>query len=216
MFLVYGAFGLISLMLYRQLSHGSSHMMKRRDAAWQVEAHVYTLALSSASMRLPRFCRAIAAGIVAVRSLPAFDRDRRYHILLDRHTQCIFAARRSNAGAPHRFDQHHGVHASAIECVLILVPLMPNLPLALLFLMLRSALSKWTCRRALPTDRRSQPGERTARQRHRVPRSLAASISPMFAGWLLTLSSFGWRRHMRGVKIIYDLCCSRCSARATA
>jgi uncharacterized membrane protein YccC len=39
-----------------------------------------------------------------------------------------------------------------------------------------------------------------------VPRSLAAGISPVFAGWLLGVSSFGWPLVIGGVlKIGYDL-----------
>ena len=39
-----------------------------------------------------------------------------------------------------------------------------------------------------------------------VPRSLAAAISPAIAGYLLTLSSFGWPLVICGaLKIAYDL-----------
>jgi hypothetical protein len=39
-----------------------------------------------------------------------------------------------------------------------------------------------------------------------VPRSLAAAASPAIAGWLLSLSAFGWPLVMcGGIKIIYDL-----------
>ncbi len=91
---------------------------------------------------------------------------------------------------------------------LILVPLMPTLPLALLFLMLRSALSQ------MDVPARSSyvmavvtPGERPAAASvTAVPRSLASSISPMLAGWLLTLSPFGWPLVIcGGLKIVYDL-----------
>lgn len=91
---------------------------------------------------------------------------------------------------------------------LILVPLMPTLPLAILFLCLRSALSQMD----VPT--RSSyvmavvsPEERAAAASvTAVPRSFAAAISPSFAGYLLTLSPFGWPLVICGtLKIVYDL-----------
>jgi hypothetical protein len=39
-----------------------------------------------------------------------------------------------------------------------------------------------------------------------VPRSLAAAASPSVAGWLLSMSAFGWPLVMcGGIKIVYDL-----------
>jgi len=39
-----------------------------------------------------------------------------------------------------------------------------------------------------------------------VPRSLASAASPFLAGWLLTISSFGWPLLAAGgLKIVYDL-----------
>jgi MFS family permease len=90
----------------------------------------------------------------------------------------------------------------------ILVPLMPTLPLAILFLCLRSALSQMD----VPT--RSSyvmavvsPEERPAAASvTAVPRSFAAAISPSVAGFLLTLSPFGWPLVICGtLKIVYDL-----------
>ena len=85
---------------------------------------------------------------------------------------------------------------------------MPNLPLALLFLFLRSALSQLD----VPTRTSYvmavvSPGERAAAASvTAVPRSLAAAISPAFAGYLLSLSPFGWPLVIcGGIKIAYDL-----------
>jgi MFS family permease len=91
---------------------------------------------------------------------------------------------------------------------LMLVPLMPNLPLALLFLMLRSALSQMDVpARTSYVMAVVTPGERPAAASvTAVPRSLASAVSPMFAGWLLTLSPFGWPLVIcGGLKIVYDL-----------
>jgi MFS family permease len=39
-----------------------------------------------------------------------------------------------------------------------------------------------------------------------VPRSLASALSPGLAGWLLTLSPFGWPLVIGGaLKVVYDL-----------
>ena len=90
----------------------------------------------------------------------------------------------------------------------VLVPLMPTLPLALLFLFLRALLSSmdkpartsYVMAVVSPAERPAAAGI-TA-----VPRSLAAAISPAIAGYLLTITSFGWPLVISGVlKIVYDL-----------
>lgn len=91
---------------------------------------------------------------------------------------------------------------------LILVPFMPSLPLALAFLFLRSALSQMDVpARTSYVMAVVSPGERPAAASvTAVPRSLAAAISPALAGYLLTLSVFGWPLVICGVmKIAYDL-----------
>ena len=91
---------------------------------------------------------------------------------------------------------------------LILVPLMPTLPLALTFLLLRFALS------SMDVPARSSyvmavvtPRERPAAASvTAVPRSLASAVSPMIAGWMMSLSPFGWPLVVcGGLKIVYDL-----------
>jgi MFS family permease len=51
------------------------------------------------------------------------------------------------------------------------------------------------------------PGERAAAASvTSVPRSLAAAVGPIIAGWLLALSPFGWSLVAAGaLKAIYDL-----------
>jgi MFS family permease len=94
------------------------------------------------------------------------------------------------------------------NALLILVPFMPNLPLALGLLLARSALSQMD----VPT--RSSyvmavvpPGERPAAASvTSVPRSLASAASPLLVGYLLGLSPFGWPLVVAGVlKGAYDL-----------
>lgn len=92
--------------------------------------------------------------------------------------------------------------------LLIAAPFAPSLPLALALLLARSALSNMD----VPT-RTSYimavvtPDERAAAASvTSVPRSLAAAASPVAAGWLLGLSSFGWPLVAAGaLKLVYDL-----------
>jgi len=98
-------------------------------------------------------------------------------------------------------------HIPSSVC-LILIPFMPDLGWAIALLFLRAALSQMD----VPT--RSSyvmaivsPAERPAAASiTSVPRSLASAASPFLAGWLLTLSSFGWPLLAAGgIKIVYDV-----------
>ena len=92
--------------------------------------------------------------------------------------------------------------------LLLMIPFAPSLAFAIALLLARSALSQMD----VPT--RSSyvmavvaPSERAAAASlTSVPRSLAAAVSPLIAGYLLGLSSFGWPLIIAGgVKIVYDL-----------
>jgi MFS family permease len=91
---------------------------------------------------------------------------------------------------------------------LAIVPFAPNLPLAIVLLLVRSALSQMD----VPT-RTSYvmaivaPEERPAAASiTSVPRSLAAAASPTLAGAMLAVSGFGWPLVLAGtLKAVYDL-----------
>ncbi|MEO8186278.1 MAG: MFS transporter [Burkholderiaceae bacterium] len=91
---------------------------------------------------------------------------------------------------------------------LIAIPFMPDLSYVIALLFVRSALSQMD----VPT-RTSYvmaivaPAERPAAASvTSVPRSLAAAASPALAGYLLSLSAFGWPLIAAGAtKIVYDL-----------
>ncbi|HUH85659.1 MAG TPA: MFS transporter [Stellaceae bacterium] len=92
--------------------------------------------------------------------------------------------------------------------LLILVPFAPSLWLALLLLLLRSALSSMD----VPTRTSyvmavvTPPERAAAASVTAVPRSLAAAAAPLASGYLLALSSFGWPLIAAGtIKAIYDL-----------
>ncbi len=98
-------------------------------------------------------------------------------------------------------------HLPANLC-LALVPFMPDLGWAIALLFIRAALSQMDVptrssyvMAIVPVAERPAAASITS-----VPRSLASAASPFIAGWLLTLSSFGWPLLAAGgLKIVYDL-----------
>jgi predicted MFS family arabinose efflux permease len=98
-------------------------------------------------------------------------------------------------------------HLPANFCLMAL-PFAPNLPVAIALLLLRGLLSQMD----VPT-RTSYvmavvtPEERpAAASTAAVPRSLASAVSPLFAGYLFGLSTFGWPLIIGGaIKVLYDL-----------
>jgi MFS family permease len=92
--------------------------------------------------------------------------------------------------------------------LLILVPFAPSLPIAIGLLVGRSALSEMD----VPTRTSYvmavvRPEERPATASiTAVPRSLASAISPLLAGYLLSISTFGWPLIFGGsLKAGYDI-----------
>ncbi len=91
---------------------------------------------------------------------------------------------------------------------LVLVPFMPNLPLAVALLLARSLLQQMDVpARTSYVMAVVSPAERPAAASvTNVPRSLAAALSPLLAGYLLSRSPFGWPLLIGGVlKGGYDL-----------
>jgi predicted MFS family arabinose efflux permease len=94
------------------------------------------------------------------------------------------------------------------QVFLIAAAFVPTLPLAIVCLTGRSLLA------AMDVPARNSyvmaivtPAERAAAASvTQVPRSLAAAISPLFAGWLLDQSDFGWPLVIAGLlKLVYDV-----------
>jgi MFS family permease len=91
---------------------------------------------------------------------------------------------------------------------LVLAALMPTPSLAVLFLIVRTAFSSMDVpvrqsyvMSVVPPEERAAAASVTS-----VPRSLASAISPLIAGSLLGISTFGWPLVIGGVlKIIYDI-----------
>jgi len=98
-------------------------------------------------------------------------------------------------------------HLPANVC-LVLIPFVADLGSAIALLIVRAALSQMD----VPTRTSYvmaivEPSERPAAASvTSVPRSLAAAVGPSLAGYLLTVSTFGWPLVVAGaVKIVYDL-----------
>ncbi|MGD9893969.1 MAG: MFS transporter, partial [Dehalococcoidia bacterium] len=92
--------------------------------------------------------------------------------------------------------------------LLILAALMPSAPLAVACLLARMLLSQMDVparqsyvMAVVPRNERAAAASIT-----NVPRSLGAALSPLLAGWLLSITSFGWSLILAGViKATYDL-----------
>jgi MFS family permease len=98
-------------------------------------------------------------------------------------------------------------HLPANLC-LVAIPFMPDLTYVIALLFIRSALSQMD----VPTRSSYVMAVVTVAERPAaasmtsVPRSLASAASPFLAGYLLTISTFGWPLVAAGcLKIVYDL-----------
>jgi MFS family permease len=92
--------------------------------------------------------------------------------------------------------------------LLVLVPFAPSLQIAIALLIARSALSEMDVptrtsyvMAVVPPEERRAAASMTV-----VPKTLASAISPLFSGYLLAVSTFGWPLIIGGsLKAIYDI-----------
>lgn len=210
MFVLYGLLGLASLLLYRSLSPALEAQTHEQPVPLGKSRRiVYTLA---ALFSIDSF-----AGGFAVQSLLALWLLQRFDLSVAAAGNIFFwtglLTAFSHLAAAHvaaRFGLINTMvftHLPA-NIFLILVPFMPTLELALLFLFLRSALSSMDVpARTSYVMAVVSPGERPAAASvTAVPRSLASALSPSIAGALLVASPFGWPLVICGaLKIVYDL-----------
>jgi MFS family permease len=212
MFWLYGALGAAAFVLYHPLSaavEGHAETDVPRRALGQSKRVVYSLA---ALFSLDSF-----GGGFFVQSLLALWLFQAFHLTLSTASAILFW---SNICAAVSFlvavplAERIGLINTMVfthlpsNIFLILVPFAPTLPVAIALLLARSALSQMD----VPT-RTSYvmavvtPAERPAAASvTAVPRSLAASVSPVLAGYLLSLSAFGWPLIIGGaLKGLYDV-----------
>jgi MFS family permease len=210
MFLAYGALGVASLLLYRTLSPAiEAPRIEQAAPLHKSKKTVYTLA---ALFSLDAF-----GGGFAVQALIALWLFQRFELSIAVASTIFFWTNMLAAVSflvAAKIAERFGLVNTMVfthlpaNLFLILVPLMPTLPLAILFLCLRSALSQMDVPvRSSYVMAVVSPEERAAAASvTAVPRSFAAAISPTFAGYLLALSPFGWPLVICGaLKIVYDL-----------
>ncbi len=210
MFLLYGAAGLATLSLYRGLSPAlEAHDNKTNTPLGPSRRVVYKLA---AVFSLDSF----GSGF-AVQSLLALWLFQRHGLsvgeagtlflvtgLLGAFSQLAAAPIAARFGLINTMVFTH--LPANVFCMLI--PFMPTLPLVMLLLFLRAALSSMDIpARVSYVMAVVTPAERPAAASiTNLPRSLAAALSPALAGYMLAVSSFGWPLVACGVlKIVYDL-----------
>ena len=210
MFVFYALLGFASLLLYRRLSPAlEAEHHEQPVPLGKSRRIVYTLA---ALFSIDSF-----AGGFAVQSLMALWLLQRFDLSVTAAGTIFFWTGLLTAFshlAAARVAARFGLINTMVfthlpaNVFLILVPFMPTLELALLFLFLRSALSSMDVpARTSYVMAVVSPGERPAAASvTAVPRSLASALSPSIAGALLVATPFGWPLVICGtLKIVYDL-----------
>jgi MFS family permease len=209
-FLLYAAIALVAFLLYRNLSPSIEASEQTPNSPLrESKGIVYTLA---ALFSLDSF-----GGGFVVQSLLALWLFQRFDLsVATAGTIFFWAGVLSAASYPVAvwLSRRIGLIKTMVfthlpaNLFLILVPFMPNLPLAIAFLLLRSTLSQMD----VPTRTSYvmavvSPAERPAAASvTNVPRSLATATSPLIAGYLLSVSAFGWPLVIGGLlKAVYDI-----------
>jgi MFS family permease len=209
-FLVYGALGAVSAFAYRKLSPHLEPPAAAKAAPLEKSRPVVLQLAALFSLD------AFGGGFV-VQSIVALYLFRRFALpvstagaiffavnLLAAISQLISARIAGRIGHVRTMVYTH----LPANVFLVLAGLMPTLPLAALFLLLRAMLSQMDvpARQAyvmamVPREERAAAASVT-----NVPRSLASAVAPLLAGALLQRSLFGWPLICAGLlKITYDL-----------
>jgi MFS family permease len=209
LFLLYGAIGLATLLLYARLRDMRAAGPQSATGLGSSRGRVYALA---ALFSLDAF-----GGGFIVNSLLALWLFERFGLSIAMAGVIFFATGLCSSLSYFvavRLATRFGLVNTMVfthlpsSVFLILAALAPTLPAAVALLVFRSLLSQMD----VPTRSSYvmavvRPAERpAAASLTSVPRSLAAAFSPVIAGWALAVSSFGWPLVCAGVlKIIYDL-----------
>jgi MFS family permease len=210
MFLLYGLLGLVSGLIYRRLpAELETETGTPATPLRESRRIVYTL---SALFSLDAF-----GGGFIVQSLLALWLFEKFHLSLALAGTIFFWTGVFSAFSylvavriAHRIGLVNTMVFTHLpsSVLLILVPFVPDLTWVIVLLLVRSALSQMD----VPTRSSyvmavvSPPERAAAASMTAVPRSLASSLSPLIAGYLLGVSTFGWSLVIAGgVKIVYDL-----------
>jgi MFS family permease len=210
-FLVYGIFAIAIFLLYRGMQHG-------RVSAAPVASNAPLRRSRSIVLRLTAlFALDSFGGGFAIDSLLVLWLFLRFDMSLQAAGTVFFGTRTlaalSQLVSP-RLAARFGLIETMVfthlpaNAFLILAAFMPNASLAVTFLLLRMSLSSMDVparqsyvMAVVPPEERAAAASVT-----NVPRSLTAAISPLLAGSLLQVSTFGWPLVIGGAfKITYDL-----------
>ena len=210
MFILYAGLGLICLALYRGLSNHSVPTHETPAAALShSKKRVYTLA---ALFSLDAF-----AGGFVVQSLLALWLFERFELSVALAGTIFFWSGVLSAVSylvAVRIAGRFGLVNTMVfthlpaNVLLILTAFAPSLPIAIAFLLARSLLSQMDVptRSAFVMSVVAKHERAAAASVTSVPRSLATAVGPLLAGYLLSVSSFGWPLIAAGaLKIVYDL-----------
>ena len=209
-FLVYALFGALSTLAYRKLSP-SLEPPRAQDAAPLATSRRVVLHLAAL------FSMDSFGGGFVVQSLLALWLFRRFALpvstaagiffglnLLAGLSQLVSARLAARIGHVRTMVFTH----LPSNAFLVLAGVMPTLPLAALFLLLRASLSSMDvpARQAYVMSMVPREERAAAASVTNVPRSLAAAVAPLIAGALLDRSAFGWPLICAGaIKAAYDL-----------
>jgi MFS family permease len=210
MFLIYAALGLVAFALYQQLSPAiEPHPSERLAPLGKSKRTVFGLA---ALFSLDSF----GSGLV-VQSLLALWLFQRFGLSVGTTATIFFWTGLFSAFSmllAVRIARRIGLLNTAVfthlpaNLFLILTPFMPTVELAVLLLLLRSALSQMD----VPVRNSYvmavvSPSERPAAASvTSVPKSIASAVGPLISGWMFGLSVFGWPLVVAGtLKGAYDL-----------
>lgn len=210
MFILYAALGLICLAVYRGLSNHSVPAHETAASALsRSKKRVYTLA---ALFSLDAF-----AGGFVVQSLLALWLFERFELSVALAGTIFFWSGVLSAVSyliAVRIAGRFGLVNTMVfthlpaNVLLILTAFAPSLPIAIAFLLARSLLSQMDVptRSAFVMSVVAKHERAAAASVTSVPRSLATAVGPLLAGYLLSVSSFGWPLIAAGgLKIVYDL-----------
>jgi MFS family permease len=209
MFVLYGLFGVLAFALYGRLSPALQQAQPTRSALKESRRIVYTLA---ALFSLDSF----GSGFV-VQSLLALWLFQRFELSVATAGTIFFWTGVLSAGSylvAARLAQRIGLVNTMVfthfpsNLLLVLVPFMPNLPLAIALLLARSALSQMDSpvRNSYVMAVVSPEERPAAASLASGPRTLASAISPLLSGYLLGASAFGLPLVLAGFfKGLYDV-----------
>jgi MFS family permease len=210
-FVLYGVIAIVIALAYRGMQHGQGSAANVLPNAPLKRSRKIVLQLTTL------FALDAFGGGFAIDSLLVLWLFLRFNMSLQTAAAVFFGTRMLSAlsqlVSPHLARRFGLIETMVFTHIpanvfLVLAAFMPSAPLAVTFLFLRMALSQMDVparqsyvMAVVPPEERAAAASMT-----NVPRSLASAISPLIAGVLLQVSTFGWPLIAGGLlKITYDI-----------